>query len=344
METRGIYTREEIYSQPDSWMHAIDVLREHIKAIQDFSQHDDYQQVIFTGCGSTYHLSCAAATLFQEMTGFSARGLPASELWLSPKSSYLSPGRTILIAISRSGETSETLKACDAFCSKNMGKLITLVCDPVSPLADLGALNLIFPSGMERSIAQTRAFSTLYLGTVGLSVIWAQQAERFEKLISLPQAGKRVLNDYRSIAKLHGNNLEFDRIFFLGSGERFGLACELSLKMKEMSLTHSEAFHFLEFRHGPKAMVNRNTLIVGLVSEVNSGHELAVLNDMQDLGAKIITIGESNTDISFNSRLEEVIRNILYLLFGQMMAFERSLAKGLDPDHPNNLDSVVKII
>jgi glucosamine--fructose-6-phosphate aminotransferase (isomerizing) len=137
--------------------------------------------------------------------------------------------------------------------------------------------------------------------------------------------------------------MELDRIYFLGSGGRFGLACELNLKMKEMSLTHSEAFHFMEFRHGPKAMVNRNTLIVGLVSETNAKHELAVLKDTQDLGAEIVTMGENNVDISFNSGLEEVFRNILYLPFGQMMAYERSIAKGLDPDHPNNLDSIVKL-
>jgi glucosamine--fructose-6-phosphate aminotransferase (isomerizing) len=343
MKTRGIFTREEIYSQPESWMHAIDVLKENAKAIQDFSHHEDHPQVIFTGCGSTYHLSCAAASVFQELTGISARGLPASELWLSPRSYYISSGRTILIAISRSGETTETLQACDAFQVNRKGKIITLVCDPDSSLAKLGALNLGFPSGMEQSIAQTRAFSTLYLGVVGLCAIWARQDEQFDQINSLPLIGRRIIGNYCTSAEFYGKNMELDRIYFLGSGGRFGLACELNLKMKEMSLTHSEAFHFMEFRHGPKAMVNRNTLIVGLVSETNAKHELAVLKDTQDLGAEIVTMGENNVDISFNSGLEEVFRNILYLPFGQMMAYERSIAKGLDPDHPNNLDSIVKL-
>jgi glucosamine--fructose-6-phosphate aminotransferase (isomerizing) len=343
MEIRGRFTREEIYSQPDSWINGIEVLKKDIKAIQEFSQHEDYLQVIFTGCGSTYYLSCAASGLFQEMTGVYARGLPASELWLSPKSYYGLAGRTILIALSRSGETTETLKACESFSNKHGGRIMTLVCDPDSPLANLGALNLIFPSGMEKSIAQTRAFSTLYLGVVGLCAIWSGQSSRFDQLKSLPLIGRRILNDYTSIAEHLGKKLELDRIYFLGSGGRYGLACELNLKMKEMSLTHSEAFHFLEFRHGPKAMVNEHTLIVGLVSEINAAHELTVLKDIQDLGANIITIGEKNTDISFNSGLEEVVRNILYLPFGQMMAFERSIAKGLDPDHPNNLDAVVNL-
>jgi glutamine---fructose-6-phosphate transaminase (isomerizing) len=115
------------------------------------------------------------------------------------------------------------------------------------------------------------------------------------------------------------------------------------LKMKEMCLTHSESFHFMEFRHGPKAMVNPDTLVVGLVSEKNKFYEMAVLDDIKELGAEVISIGEHDTDISFNSGLEEVFRNVLYLPFGQMMAYERAMAKGLDPDNPTNLDAVVKL-
>jgi len=114
--------------------------------------------------------------------------------------------------------------------------------------------------------------------------------------------------------------------------------------MKEMSLTHSEAFHFLEFRHGPKSMVNQNTLVVGLVSEANAKYEIAVLEDVRALGAEIIAMGEHNAEVSFNSGLEEVMRNILYLPFGQMLAYERSMAKGFDPDRPEHLDQVVRLI
>lgn len=343
METRGEYTRDEIFSQPEAWTKAIAILKERAREIQDFSQQEHDQQVIFTGCGSTYYLSCAAAALFQEVTGLTARGLPASELWLSPKSSFYSPGSTLLIAISRSGETTETLRACELYHSKYRGRIITLVCDPKSTLAGLGAMNLIFPSGMEKSIAQTRAFSTLYLGVLGLSMIWARQMASFDQIDILPMMGRKIITGFSSLAGLHGKNLDLDRFYFLGSGGRYGLACELNLKMKEMSLTHSEAFHFLEFRHGPKAMVNQNTLVVGLLSETNGMHELAVLGDVGELGAKIVTIGERNADVSFNSGLEEVMRNILYLPFGQMLAFERSIAKGFDPDHPKHLDSVVKL-
>ena len=74
-----------------------------------------------------------------------------------------------------------------------------------------------------------------------------------------------------------GANLALDRFYFLGSGIRYGLACEANLKMKEMTLTHSEAFHFLEFRHGPMSMVNSETAVIGLLSDANRVHEMAVL-------------------------------------------------------------------
>lgn len=340
---RGKYTREEIFSQPESWERAIEVLKEQVESIEEYSNLDEYRQVIFTGCGSTYYLSRAAATQFQAMTGHPARGLPASELWLSPKANYIWNAPTLLVAISRSGETSETLQACEVFRAHCLGKIITLVCNPGSNLATLGDMNLIFPSGMEQSIAQTRAFSTLFLGAIGMCAIWAPGKYNFNRMKSVSQAGRQLINQYHPMATQLGQNIDFDRIYFLGSGERFGLACELSLKMKEMCLTHSESFHFMEFRHGPKAMVNRNTLVVGLVSESNADYDLAVLADVEKLGAKTISIGEQKMDVSFNSGLEEVYRNVLYLPFGQMMAFERAIVKGLDPDYPTNLDAVVKI-
>jgi len=340
---KGVFTRNEIYSQPEAWKDAIDVLIRQKAEIRDFQHINGDQQVIFSGCGSTYYLSCAASTLFQEMIGYAAKGVPASELWLSSKVYFGKINPSIMIFISRSGETSETILACELFRKNQKGKIITLVCQPGSTLSRMGDLNLTFPSGLEQSVAQTRAFSTLYLATVGLSAIWANEDHLFDELSILPGKASRIIDMYRNLAIEYGNNLGYDRIYFLGSGSRYGLASELSLKMKEMSLTHSEAFHFLEFRHGPKSMVSSQALIIGLVSETNAIHELAVLSDVQKLGGKVISIGENNTDILINSGVKEVFRNILYLPFCQMLAYERAITKNLDPDRPTNLEAVVKL-
>jgi glucosamine--fructose-6-phosphate aminotransferase (isomerizing) len=247
------------------------------------------------------------------------------------------------VAVSRSGETTETLQACQAFLSDRRGDLLTLTCYEEMPLAKLGMLNLVFPSGQERSVAQTRAFSTLYLATVALACLWGGRLDLFNSLGRLPEAGCQVVNKYASLAAELGQDLDLERFYWLGSGPRQGLACELSLKMKEMSLTHSEPFHFMEFRHGPKAMVTPQALVIGLCSTRNGSYETAVLEDVKSLRGRVLDMAEEGSDIRFASGLEEAVRNVLYLPVGQLIAFERSIFKGLNPDLPTNLDSVVKL-
>jgi glutamine---fructose-6-phosphate transaminase (isomerizing) len=358
---KGFYTRQEILSQPEAWTAVLEVLGTERQAILALNRDPNggsgpgsagyYDQILYTGCGSTYYLALAAASLTQELTGRPSRAFPASELWLYPQSSY-SSGRTLLLAVSRSGETTETLRACESFLQARRGDLLTLSCYGEMPLAKLGSLNLVFPSGQEQSVAQTRAFSTLYLGTVALACLWAGRLDLFDSLSRLPETGHQVLNNYASLAVELGRDPAIERYYWLGSGPRHGLACELSLKMKEMSLTHSEPFHFMEFRHGPKSMVTSQALVIGLRSTRNSSYEAAVLEDMQALGSRVLDIAEDESGVPtrdadrtvrFTSKLDEAVRNVLYLPVGQLIAFERSLSKGLNPDRPTNLDTVVKL-
>ncbi len=341
MDERGRYTRDEIHSQPAAWAAALGVLEGLRRDLASLGQRE-YTQVIFTGCGSTYYASLSAAALLQDLTGLSARGLPASELWLYPRSSFLS-GKTLLIALSRSGETSETLQACAAFTDAGRGDLLTLSCYADRPLAGMGKWNIVLPSGQERSIAQTRAFTTLYLAGVWLAALWAGRDELTRAMSRLEDRGRRMLADYAELASTLGRDEGLDRFYWLGSGPRFGLACELSLKMKEMTLSHSEPFHFLEFRHGPKSMLTPTALVVGMRSDEQAEREAAVLHDAAALGARTLTIAEERADVSLESGLNEAIRNVLYLPVGQLIAFERSLARGLNPDLPHHLDAVVKL-
>jgi glucosamine--fructose-6-phosphate aminotransferase (isomerizing) len=339
---KGHFTRQEIHSQPEAWTAALKELDKTRRSILDLDPARRYGQIIFTGCGSTYYLSLAAAALTQDLTGHPARAFPASELWLYPRCSYVD-GKTLLVAVSRSGETTETLRACEGFLSQERGDLLTVSCYGDMPLARMGNINIVLPSGQEQSVTQTRAFSTLYLGMVALACLWAGRVDLFASLSKLPEVGTRLLKNYASLAAELGRDTTIDRFYWLGSGSRYGLACELSLKMKEMSLSHSEPFHFMEFRHGPKSMVTPSALTIGLLSTINGQKEAAVLEDVKALGGGILAIAETGSEVQFESGLDEAVRNILYLPIGQMIAFERSISKRLNPDRPNNLDTVVKL-
>jgi glucosamine--fructose-6-phosphate aminotransferase (isomerizing) len=207
----------------------------------------------------------------------------------------------------------------------------------------LADVNIIVDKGQEESVAQTRSFASMFVAASAFAARMGGQDDLVDVMRKLPGVAERLIEQYESFAKKIGENLDFDRFYFLGSGQRYGLACEVNLKMKEMTLTHSEPFHFLEFRHGPMSMVNQNAVVLGMLSEVNRAHEAKVLSEMRTLGGTVVALGESDADVVFESEVPESVRGVLYLPVLQMMAFYRSVTKGLNPDRPNNLTAVVKL-
>ena len=329
-------TYREIRSQTGAWAQALEVA-----SASNLPKAGDYGQVLFTGCGSTYYLSLAAAALYQELTGCAARAVPAGELVLNSKTA-LTDQRTLLVAVSRSGTTSETIKAVENFEAGKYGDVIT-ISNYAEVLSRLAEISILIDRGQEESVAQTRSFASMYVAACVLCARMAGRMDLVEAMGRLPEAGKRVIRNYEPFAKEIGENLEFNRFYFLGSGIRYGLACEANLKMKEMTLTHSEAFHFLEFRHGPMSMVNQNAVVLGMLSDSNRGHEMKVLSEMKSLGSRVIGLAEKSADIRFESDMPESVRGVLYLPVLQLMAFYRSLAKGLNPDQPEHLTAVVQL-
>ena len=133
---------------------------------------------------------------------------------------------------------------------------------------------------------------------------------------------------------------------------RYGIANEAMLKLKEMSLSPSEAFHVLEFRHGPMSMVNEDTLVVALISDQARRQRLLVLRHMRKRGARILAVAEHIDDlekddktygIQLPSGLPEWACPVLYLPFLQLMAFHRALLRKQNPDQPANLEFVISL-
>lgn len=323
MDITNYHTYTEIKSQTEAWAQALDVTNASRFAVP---KAGDYDQVIFTGCGSTYYLSLAAAALYQELTGHTARAVPGGELMLNSRT-VLTDAKTLLVAVSRSGTTTETVKAVEKFEAEKRGDVL-VISNYDEILSRLADMNIVIDKGQEQSVAQTRSFTSMYVALIAFCVRMAGRDDLLSAMSRLPEVGDALLAKYEKYTQEIGENLNIDRFYFLGSGIRYGLACEVNLKMKEMTLTHSEPFHFLEFRHGPMSMINETAVVIGMVSESNLSHEKAVLNEMQALGAKIVAVAESDADVSFMSQIPEQVRGVLYLPVLQLMAYYRSLAKG----------------
>jgi glucosamine--fructose-6-phosphate aminotransferase (isomerizing) len=348
--TKGLHTLQEIQTQDGAWAAVLEAARSGADAWARFFTQRKGDLILFFGCGSTYYLSLTAASVFQTLSGQAARGVPAAELFLFPETWVPSDPPICGIAVSRSGTTTETLRAIDHLAKAHNAQIAAVTCYSDTPLEERSSLTLISPEGHEESIAQTRSFSSMLVGCVALAHLAAGKPNRLDELVALPALGEGLMGRYQSLAQSLGENLDLGQVFFLGSGPRYGLACEAMLKLKEMSLTTSEAYHSLEFRHGPKSMVDEGTLVVGLLSDEAREAETAVLNEMKGLGATILILAESSEGLSwadhvvcFESDLPELVRLPLYLPILQLFAYYRSVGKELDPDAPRHLDAVVKL-
>jgi glucosamine--fructose-6-phosphate aminotransferase (isomerizing) len=343
----GQHTLTEITTQPEAWADALRAFGILHDTLEKSWRSLCPQRVLFAGCGSTHYLSQTAAFLFQGLTGVPARACPSSEIVLFGPQVLPNPGRTLLVAISRSGTTTETLVAIDRFRQRGGQAVWAITCYPDSPLAQAADLVLPAEAAQEQSIAQTRSFASMLVLVQALAATIA--GEDTSPLATLPELGQKLLETSAPLTEEMGSRASLDRFFFLGSGPHYGLANEAMLKMKEMSLSYSEAFHFLEFRHGPMSMVNGQALVVGLLSPEAQVHERQVLDEMAALGGQVLALaplpetGGDPTGRPLPAHLPAWARLVLYLPPLQLMAYHRAIVKGLDPDHPRHLEAVVSL-
>jgi glucosamine--fructose-6-phosphate aminotransferase (isomerizing) len=258
----------------------------------------------------------------------------------------------MLVAISRSGTTSETIWALEEFRKTIGGPTMVVTCHPDSGLAQQADFVLAAPDAQELSIAQTRSFTSMLLLCQGLVSEMALDPAIWNQTQRLPGVLEEIVIKAGNLPHQYGENLDIEHMVFLGGGPLYGLANEAMLKTKEISLTYSEAYHPLELRHGPMSMVKNNTLVVGLLTDTGLSEQYLVLKDMQKLGAATLVLlenaasvngEESYPIIEMHSGINEWLRGPLYLPILQRIAYHRAKAKGLNPDCPTNLTAVVKL-
>ena len=198
-------TYDEIKSQTPAWAQALERA-----SSASLPPAEDYDQVIFTGCGSTYYLSLAAAALYQELTGRPARAAPAGELWLNPRV-FLAGQKTLLVAVSRSGTTTETVRAVEGFKSARRGDVV-VISNYDEELSRMADVRIVIERGQEESIAQTRSFASMYVASAAFSAhhprnlrsVW----RRHRTAVAWAAAGHRVVPCVRRVQRRRHTSMQ----------------------------------------------------------------------------------------------------------------------------------------
>jgi glucosamine--fructose-6-phosphate aminotransferase (isomerizing) len=348
--TPGAYSLEEILSQPQCWATSLEDLRRKktLEAVaKRFAKATEW---LFIGCGSSYYVALSAAASLARLTrltGLRSRALPASEILIDP--TLVPSANCVPVLISRSGLTSEVVTAAEALKARGIPTL-AISCATRQPLEQLASETILLPRADEKSTVMTRSFSSMLLTLQALAAVIAGDSAFLDELTTMSQAVAPLLPTLPEKIQNFVSAHEFDDYVYLGQGPFYGLACEGALKVTEMSVSYAQAFHTLEFRHGPKSIVGPETLLVFLLSESGFDAECEALKEMKSLGATTLAVtnrvngiirAASDLVVELNLDVPEYARVCPYLFVGQLLGLHAGIKKNLDPDSPRNLSRVV---
>ncbi|HLY63346.1 MAG TPA: SIS domain-containing protein [Terriglobia bacterium] len=340
----------EILSQPRCWEDCFNAFDEQDslgKVLQQFGRQTDW---LFLGCGSSYYIAQVAAASWTRLTGLQARAMPASDLLLFPDLA-LSPSKPCQpILISRSGHTSEILKAAEFLETTKNIRTLAISCVNGQPLEKIATATIYELPADEKSMVMTRSFSSMLLGLQSLAAMHSNQSSFTAALRKLPQLAQSALDSQPQRIRDFVESHHFADYVFLGQGPYFGVANEAMLKITEMSCSYAQCFHTLEFRHGPKSIVSPETLVTFLLSETGYEAEREVLEEVKGLGGVTLAVTNradaatrraADLIVELNLDLPEYARLAAYVFTGQLLGLMTGLKKGLDPDRPRNLTRAV---
>jgi glutamine---fructose-6-phosphate transaminase (isomerizing) len=318
----------------------------------------EIDQVLILACGTSYYSGCTAKYWLEDIAGIPTQVEVASEYRY--RTSVPNP-RTLVVTISQSGETADTLAALRHAQSLGMAHTLTICNVATSAMVRECALAYITRAGVEIGVASTKAFTTQLAGLFLLTLALAQargrlspeaEAAHLKAMRHLPVALQAVLALEPQLIQWAEAFAQKDNALFLGRGLHYPIALEGALKLKEISYIHAEAYPAGELKHGPLALVTSAMPVVTVAP--NDALLEKLKSNMQEVRARggvLYVLADADTHIQGGEglnviRMPEhygVLSPILHVVPLQLLAYHTALAKGTDVDKPRNLAKSVTV-
>ena len=358
------FMQKEIYEQPNALINTMEGRILHNNVIVDAIGNgaaeilEKVEHIQIVACGTSYNAGMTARYWFEALAGVSCDVEIASEFRYRK---FVTRPNSLLVTISQSGETADTLAALRLAKEKGYMAALTICNVSSSSLVRESDLAFMTRAGVEVGVASTKAFTTQLaallmlvtaIGKVKGNISSEQEVEIVKALQSLPAEVEKALAFDKDIEALAEDFAEKNHALFLGRGEFYPIAMEASLKLKEISYIHAEAYAAGELKHGPLALIDADMPVIvvapnnELLEKVKSnieevrarGGQLYVFADKeagftQSEGMKIITMPKVN----------EIIAPIFYTVPMQLLSYHVALIKGTDVDQPRNLAKSVTV-
>ena len=318
----------------------------------------DIDSVLILACGTSFHAGMVARYWIESLAGIPCNVEIASEYRY--RDSVPNP-RTLVVTISQSGETADTLAALQHAKSTGHRYSLTICNVPESALIRQSGLRFLTRAGPEIGVASTKAFTTqlaaLVLLTISLAKVHGRlpeqrEAELLQALRHLPAALTHVLNVEEQIVAWADKFAQRKHALFLGRGIHYPIAMEGALKLKEISYIHAEAYAAGELKHGPLALVDKDMPVVAIAPADALFEKLkSNLQEVRARGGELYVIADQNaqlgdtTDVHVINMPDHagVLSPILHTIPLQLLAYHVAVARGNDVDKPRNLAKSVTV-
>jgi len=357
------YMLKEIYEQPIALKNTLNGrVKNGAIASDTFGEHADailkgIDHIQIIACGTSYHAGMVARYWFEEHAGVSCNVEIASEFRY--RKSVVYPN-SLLVTISQSGETADTLAALRL--AKDLGYSASLtICNvPGSSLVRESDLAYMMEAGAEIGVASTKAFTVqlaallLLVGAIGKHKVMksGQEKQLVESLLSLPAKIEQILDMNAAIRVLAEDFADKHHSLFLGRGDQYPIAMEGALKLKEISYIHAEAYAAGELKHGPLALIDADMPVIvvapnnELLEKLHSNVEEVrarggLMYVFADKGAAFES--DDTMKVLALPQCDRIVAPILYTIPLQLLSYHVALIKGTDVDQPRNLAKSVTV-
>ncbi len=356
------YMEKEIYEQPEAVSKTIegriggeDVL-DNIFGLGSNELFSKVRRIQIVACGTSLHAGRVAANWFSSIAELPCQIDYASEY------RYRNPHvdeNALLITISQSGETADTLAALNYAKEKDYLSTLTICNVPTSSLARESDFSLFTNAGPEIGVASTKAFTTQLAGLMLLALSLAKSRGLNPKLRGrivqalrlLPETIAEALNSKEQMIEIAPNIANKDNALFLGRGIFYPIAKEGALKLKEISYIHAEAYPAGELKHGPLALIDENMPVIALAPESEIAEKLiSNLEEVKARGGTLYVCADPSINMDVKSgklvhmpECDFFMTPIVYNIPLQILSYEVALLRGTDIDQPRNLAKSVTV-
>lgn len=347
LTTKGAHTLAEIMDQPSLWQQVVKVYNRERETLV-WIKKMQFTQVVFMGEGASNFAARYASMLFTGIGKMQSFFIHPSDVFAQDCLPFDPRYRTLVVAVSRSGLTDETLWAVEMIKKlKPDIQVLSLICREGTPLQELSDRVILVP-GAEEEILPIKSFSSMvYLFSLMAGAIGGDK-DFLAEMSKIPQQID-IRDYYEKIGKIRKIQT-VKRAIFMGSGHNLPLAAYASMLTKEMSMTPAYYYNSFEFRHNNYVTAHDDTLLACLLSNRLYNQEMEAVRDGAKMRAMVLLLSDyidekSEAGVEFalklNSSASPFAQSFYMIVNLQLLAYQESMVKGLNPDKPRNMVDVV---